>query len=81
MKKNIIIVLLTMMFLSGCMGSPTKWVKPNLDPQQLEKDDYECEIQMNSIPIEPGNELGSAIYRARMFKRCMQIRGYTLEEY
>jgi len=75
--KKILILLGIIFLLSGC-GSSQKWVKNDGDYSNLEKDEYECQLQRAQFQQGKGGlqNLGINIEGWKMMERCMRLRGY-----
>ena len=60
-----------------CLAACSTWHRPNTTEQQMKIDDYQCKSEnrmravIDFIPVHYTDK--------GMYKRCMEIRGYTLE--
>jgi hypothetical protein len=79
MKKTFM-VLLAIVMLVGLLGCPApyRWVKDNEDYSNLEKDEYECDLQRAQYEQGQGGtkNLGINIAGWKMKEKCMKFRGY-----
>jgi uncharacterized protein YceK len=76
--KMAVLVLIILIFLYGC-GSTPRWVKTDFNQQQYERDTYECELQRSQYE-GPRPDLPTNIAGWNFYKRCMEIRGYSLQK-
>ena len=74
MKK--ILIILGILFMVGWCGSTYRWVKSDGDYSNLEKDEYECELQRAQFEQGRGSDLRVNIAGWKMMERCMKLRGY-----
>jgi hypothetical protein len=75
--KTILAGLVLLAMVAGC-GSGPVWVKKDFDNNQYQKDTYECELQRAQYQ-GPNPDLVMNISGWQFYRRCMEIRGYSLE--
>ena len=72
MKKMLMVLLL--MLLGGC-GS-YGWVKDDGNYSNLEKDEFDCELQRAEYEQGRIFDFGETIAGWNMMERCMKLKGY-----
>ena len=73
------------MVMAGCGGSYLQWAKPGASLQQAKQDGVECRQisrQPYDVPVEPvgGVIEGGSDPDVRIWKECLEARGYTVTE-
>ncbi len=79
--KRILIGVVLLAMVAGCgLGEPSSpvWTKQDFDSNQYQKDTYECELQRTQYQ-GPCPNLLTSTSGWQFYKRCMEIRGYTLQ--
>jgi hypothetical protein len=68
--------------MAGCGGSYLQWAKPGASLQQAKQDGVECRQisrQPYDVPVG-GGIVGGSDPDVRIWKECLEARGYTVTE-
>jgi hypothetical protein len=80
-------VALVVLALVGCAAQDTRtWHRANVTPAEFQRDRYECYVQAQSLPVQPGynqycRQCPQGVDmapRGQVFEMCMNARGYSL---
>jgi len=68
--------------MAGCGGSHLQWAKPGASLQQAKQDGVECRQISRQPDDEPvgGGIVGGSDPDVRIWKECLEARGYTVSE-
>jgi len=65
--------------MTGCGSSYWEWSKPGASLQQAKQDGFECkQISREPDDVPGGGILGGSEPTLRIWKECLEVRGYTV---
>ncbi len=78
---KILSLILVFILISSCASLPSSWDKPGATPQELQKDQYECERDVYMLQYGPyDNPFAQLVinqHRQEMYDKCMKSKGWT----
>jgi hypothetical protein len=86
MKIATMIMLLTVLVLTGCATTNRVWYHPGKTQAEAEHDFKECQYEAEKYSTGAGagyqtgfgSGLDIGLKQVRLFRQCMELKGYTL---